>query len=156
MMSRTKNNIVKEILDLSEKIFATIPITVPPEWFSSDATIAQLRILLLLHMQDSTRMSSIASELGIALPTATGIVDNLVKKELVIRDADPGDRRVVVCRLSSTGQIFINKIWVSGQAQMERLLDGLSLEQLEKAAEVADILYQNASRRSSKTNKDNL
>ena len=96
-MSRPKNELVKEILNLSEKIFAIIPVTIPPEWFSSDTTVAQLRILLLLHMQDSARMSSIASELGIALPTATGIVDNLVKKKLVIRDVDPSDRRVVTC-----------------------------------------------------------
>jgi DNA-binding MarR family transcriptional regulator len=152
-MSRTKNDIVKEILDLSEKIFATIPITIPPEWFSSDATIAQLRILLLLHMQSSARMSTIASELDIALPTATGIVDNLVKKDLVVRETDPRDRRAVICELSPTGQIFINKIWVSGQSQMERLLDGLSVEQLEKAADVADILYKNASRQSSEDEK---
>lgn len=148
-MPRTNNEIVKEILDLSEKIFATIPITIPPEWFSSDVTIAQLRILLLLHMQVSARMSSIASELSIALPTATGIVDNLVKKELVIRDADPGDRRAVVCKLSPNGQTFINKMWLSGQSQMERLLDNLSADELEKAAEVADILYKNASRKAS-------
>ena len=148
-MSLPKNELVKEILNLSEKIFAIIPVTIPPEWFSSDATVAQLRILLLLHMQDSARMSSIASELGIALPTATGIVDNLVKKKLVIRDVDPSDRRVVICKLSPAGQLFINKIWVSGQSQMERLLDGLSLEQLEKASEVADILYKNASRQAS-------
>ena len=153
-MARSKNAIVKEILELSEKIFATIPVVVPPEWFSSDATIAQLRILLLLHIQSAARMSSIATELGIALPTATGIVDNLVKKELVIRDTDPQDRRVVICKLSPTGQLFVNKIWVSGQSQMERLLDGLTLDQLEKAAEVADILYQNASRQSSEINKD--
>jgi DNA-binding MarR family transcriptional regulator len=152
-MSQTKNDLVNEILDLSEKIFTIIPVTIPPEWFSSDVTIAQLRILLLLHMQDSARMSSIASELGIALPTATGIVDNLVKKDLVIRDTDPGDRRAVICRLSPTGQTFINRIWVSGQSQMESLLDGLSLTQLEKAAEVADILYNNASRQSS-TNRN--
>ncbi len=143
-----------EILDLSEKIFATIPITIPPEWFSSDATVAQLRILLLLHMQGSARMSSIASELGIALPTATGIVDNLVKKDLVIRDTDPNDRRAVICRLSPRGQHFIDKIWVSGQSQMERLLDGLSIDQLEKAAEVAAILYKNASRQASKNKRD--
>jgi len=148
-MSHPKNLLVKEILNLSEKIFATIPVTIPPEWFSSDTTVAQLRILLLLHMQDSARMSSIASELGIALPTATGIVDNLVKKKLVIRDAVPSDRRVVICKLSPAGQLFINKIWVSGQSQMERLLDGLSLEQLEKTAEVAEILYKNASWQSS-------
>jgi len=152
-MSQTKNEIVKEILDLSEKIFATIPITVPPEWFSSDATIAQLRILLLLHMNGSARMSFIATELDIALPTATGIVDNLVKKEFVIRDADPNDRRVVICKLSPAGQLFVNKIWVSGQTQMERLLDGLSLEQLKKAADVAEILYENVIRQSSENEK---
>ena len=152
-MARSKNAIVKEILELSEKIFATIPVVVPPEWFSSETTIAQLRILLLLHMQGAARMSSIASELGIALPTATGIVDNLVKKEFVIRDADPADRRAVICKLTPAGQLFINKIWVSGQSQMERLLDGLSTEQLEKAAEVADFLYKNSSRQAAENRK---
>ena len=152
-MTRSKNKLVKDILDLSEKIFATIPVTIPPEWFSSDITIAQLRILLLLHMQRSARMSSIASELNIALPTATGIVDNLVKKDLVVRDIDPDDRRAVICKLSPTGQLFINKIWVSGQSQMERLLDGLSTNQLEKAAEVANILFKNASAQSSEKGK---
>jgi DNA-binding MarR family transcriptional regulator len=152
-MSRKQNQLINDILNLSEKIFATIPVTVPPEWFSSDATIAQLRILLLLHMQGSARMSSIASELGITLPTATGIVDNLVKKDMVIRDTDPSDRRAVICTLSPTGQTFVNKIWVSGQSQMEKLLDGLTVEQLEKAAEVADILYKNVSKQSRKSEK---
>lgn len=151
---RTKNEVVKEILDLSEKIFAAIPITIPPEWFSFDGTIAQLRILVLLRVQDSARMSSIASELGIALPTATGIVDNLVKKDLVTRETDPQDRRAVICRLSPEGQQFVNKIWVSGQSQMKKLLDGLKIDQLEKAAEVADILYRNASRQSSEIIQD--
>jgi DNA-binding MarR family transcriptional regulator len=147
-MSRTKEGVVGQILGLSEKIFATIPVTIPTEWFSSDITVAQLRILLLLHMQDSARMSSIASELEIALPTATGIVDNLVKKELVSRKTDPQDRRAVICTLTSAGQSFINMIWVSGQSQMERLLEGLTLEELEKTAEVADILYRNSTRKS--------
>ncbi len=152
-MSRNKNDIVKQILELSEKIFGNIPVTVPPEWFSSDVTVAQLRILLLLHMQGAARMSSIASGLEIALPTATGIVDNLVKKDLVVREADPQDRRAVVCKLSNAGQAFINRIWVSGQSQMERLLDGLTLDQLEKTAEVADILYRNSARQASENGR---
>lgn len=148
-MSRTKDDIVQEILELSEQIFGTLPVSVPPEWFSADITVAQLRILLLLHMQASARMSSIATELDIALPTATGIVDNLVKKDMVVREADPQDRRAVICRLSPAGQVFITRIWVSGQSQMERLLDGLSVDQLEKAAEVANILYKNSARQAS-------
>lgn len=145
-MTEKKEKIVQHILDLSEKIFNSIPILIPPEWFSSDLTVAQLRILLLLHMRGSARMGEIASGLGITLPTATGIVDNLVKKDLVIRENAPQDRRMVICRLSPSGQSFISKIWVLGQSQMEKLLDGLTLEELEKAGEVAGILFRNTVR----------
>jgi DNA-binding MarR family transcriptional regulator len=88
-------------------------------------------------------MSSIASSLDIAVSTATGIVDNLVRKGLVVRGADPEDRRLVICTLSSEGQETINHLWTLGQFQMEKLLEGLSLEQLKKAAEVAEFLFSN-------------
>jgi DNA-binding MarR family transcriptional regulator len=146
-MVKTENEIIREILEKSEKIFSSLPVLIPPEWFTSDITVAQLRIMLLLHMKGSARMGSIASELGITLPTATGIVDHLVKKDLVVREADPQDRRLVICKLSATGQIFISMIWLLGQSQMAKLLEGLSPENLTKCSEVADILYKNVSRR---------
>ncbi|MCK4274808.1 MAG: winged helix-turn-helix transcriptional regulator, partial [Dehalococcoidales bacterium] len=93
-----------------------------------------------------SRMSSIASVLDVALSTATGIVENLVRKELVVREADPHDRRLVICKLSPAGQELIGGLWRSGEFQMERLLDGLTLEQLKKAAEVAEMLLDNVSR----------
>jgi DNA-binding MarR family transcriptional regulator len=135
--------LVPQILKLSEEIFQEIKLSVPPEWLTSDMTIAQLRVLLLLHTEGQSRMSPIASTLGIAVSTATGIVDNLVKKELVTRGVDPEDRRVVICALSPQGQEIINRIWALGQFQMEKLLRGLSLEQLAKAKEVAEFLLLN-------------
>jgi DNA-binding MarR family transcriptional regulator len=98
-------------------------------------------------------MSSIAVTLGIAVSTATGIIDNLVKKGLVARSADTGDRRVVICALSPQGQEIINRIWAQGQLQMENLLRGLSIEQLEKAKEVAEFLLHNAQSRSIHSSK---
>jgi DNA-binding MarR family transcriptional regulator len=88
-------------------------------------------------------MSSIAGTLGIAVSTATGIIDNLVKKELVLRSADPEDRRVVICALSPLGQQTIDRIWTTGRLQMEKLLQGLNEEQLAKAKEVAEMLLIN-------------
>ena len=88
-------------------------------------------------------MSAIASVLDIALPTATGVVDKLVKKGLVIRETDPQDRRLVICRLSPAGQDSINRLWTSSQFQVERLLEGLNEEELERAAEVAEMLFNN-------------
>ena len=111
-------------------------------------TVAQLRVLLLLHTEGPSRMSSIATTLGIAVSTATGIIDNLVKKDLVTRRDDTEDRRVVICALSPQGQETINRMWALGQHQMEKLLRGLSNEQLEKAKEVAKFLLHNAQSRS--------
>jgi DNA-binding MarR family transcriptional regulator len=140
---RNNDVLVQSILKLSEEIFQVIKLSIPPEWLTSDMTVAQLRILLLLHSEGPSRMSSIAATLGIALPTATGIMDNLMKKKLVVRRTDPEDRRVVICALSSGGQAVIDRIWKLGRFQMEKLLCGLSQEELEKAKEVAEILLHN-------------
>ena len=140
---RDSKILVQQILAVSAEIFQAIGLNIPPEWLSSDMTVAQLRVLLLLYTEGQSRMSSIAATLGIAVSTATGIIDNLVKKELVMRSADPEDRRVVICALSPTGQEVINSIWARGQSQMEKLLRGLTIEQLEKAKEVAEILLHN-------------
>ena len=146
-------NLVSHILKASENIFHVIGITIPPEWLMSDMTVAQLRVLLLLYTEGQSRMSSIASTLGIAVSTATGIIDNLVKKELVTRSADAEARRVVICGLSPKGQEIINRIWIYGQLQMEKLLNGLTPEQLEKAKEVADFLLRNTQSQSVNSNE---
>ena len=147
-MTPDREELVQQILKLSEDIYNSIPLGIPSEWLESDLSVAQLRILLVLQSQGPSRMSSIASVIGVALPTATGVVDNLVKKGLAIRENDPQDRRLVICKLSIQGHDLINKLWMSGRFQMENLLEGLNEEQLEKAQEVARILYENVSRRS--------
>ncbi len=145
-MSRNEAALVDEILKMSGDIFSAIPIAVPAEWLSLDLTVAQLRVMLVLHARGASRMSVIAAEMDVALSTATGIVDNLVKKGLVMRQTDPRDRRRVIAALAPAGQELINRLWLSGQFQIEQLLDGLTEAQLEKAAAVARMLYTNISR----------
>jgi DNA-binding MarR family transcriptional regulator len=145
-VSQDKKALVRQILELSEGIFKAIPLNIPAEWLSSDITVAQLRLLLVLQTQGPSRMSAIASALEIALPTATGVVDNLVRKGLVVREADAQDRRLVICKLSAEGQNLISRLWLSGQFQMERLFEGLTIEELGKAAAVARLLFDNVSR----------
>jgi DNA-binding MarR family transcriptional regulator len=135
--------LIRHILKLSEDIYRTVKLVVPPEWLTSDMTVAQLRVLLLLHAEGPSQMSSIASSLGIAVSTATGIVDNLVRKGLVTRGADPEDRRLVICTLSPQGEETINRMWTLGQSQMKKLLQCLSVEQLKKTSEVAEFLLAN-------------
>ncbi len=133
----------RRIIQLSGDIFRAIKVSVPPAWLSSDMTLAQLRVLLLLHTEGPSRMSAIAQATGATLPTITGTVDLLVKKGLVIRRDDPDDRRLVITDLSSSGKDMMGKMWAQGEEQMRKLLTGLSREELEKAQEVAEILLRN-------------
>lgn len=135
--------LVRDILKLSTDIFRIIKLSIPPEWLTSDMTIAQLRVLLFLYTEGDSRMSSIASALGTTLPTVTGTVEHLVKKRMVVRGDDPEDRRLVICTLSQQGQKIIDRMWILGGKQMEKLLHGLSLANLKKAHEVAELLLRN-------------
>jgi len=146
-MERNEDRLVQHILQRAENIYNMLSPGIPTEWFSSDLTVAQLRVLLVLYSAGPSRMSAIASVIDIALPTATGIVDKLVNKGLVIRETDTQDRRQVICRLSPAGQDTINRLWTSSQFQMEKLLEGLTEEELEKAAEVAEMLFNNLANR---------
>jgi DNA-binding MarR family transcriptional regulator len=143
--NQERRKLIKRILKLSEAIFQEVKPIIPSEWLTSDVTVAQLRVLLVLYAKGSSRMSAIASYIGIAISTATSIVDNLVKKRLVVRSNDPEDRRLVICELSREGQILISRLWMLGRVQLERLLQGLDLKQLKKAADVADFILSSAS-----------
>jgi DNA-binding MarR family transcriptional regulator len=146
-MTQDSKMLINHILELSSDIFRIIKLSIPPEWLSSELTVAQLRVLILLQTEGASHMSVIASSLGTTLSTVTGTVDILVKKGLIVRRDDPQDRRVVICDLSPTGQEIINRMWVLGQQQLEKLLDGLSLEELQKAHEVAELLTNNVKSR---------
>jgi DNA-binding MarR family transcriptional regulator len=61
-----------------------------------------------------------------------------------MRADDPEDRRLVICKLSSEGQQLINRLWMGGRFQIENLLQGLTMEQLKKAAEVAGFILTSA------------
>lgn len=135
--------IIERILKLSEEIYRLVRISVPSDWMLSDMTVAQFRALLFLDAEGPSRMSAIASSFGIALSSATGLVEGLVKKGLVIRRDDPEDRRVVICELSPLGRDNLDRLFGLGRSKMQGILDGLTVEQLGKAEEVARLLLAN-------------
>ena len=129
-MEQDKHRLIQDILDLAENLYDMATPNLPKEWLTLNLTMPQVRILLLLHREGPSRMSDLASVSGIALSTATSTVDHLVEKGLVVRESDPQDRRLVICRLSSKGQELANELWKLGRFQIERLLELLNDDQL--------------------------
>ena len=142
-MTEERDALVKRILDLSDQIFNILIPGLPQQWLSADVTLVQLRLLFVLNSAGPRRMSDLASAMDAAMSTTTGIVDNLVKKDMVIREADPQDRRAVVCRLSEKGQELAGGLWRWGQHQVERMLQTLGVDQLKLAVGTAQFLLDN-------------
>jgi DNA-binding MarR family transcriptional regulator len=93
-------------------------------------------------MTGSVRMSDIASALGVSLATATGVVDRLVERDIVQRESQPEDRRVVLCRLSEKGQKLIGGLWQLARDRAKELLEVAAPSQLQLITEALEALLK--------------
>ena len=137
-----KHKLVAEILSLADRLFRQLLPTVPQDILSLDITMPQLKILLVLYVGGSRRMSDIASQLEVTLPTATSLVDRLVDKQYVYREDDPDDRRVVLCHLSDRGEEALSHIWHSARMRCHELLGAMDVSHLEMFAQALHAMHE--------------
>ncbi len=131
MVSDSKeNDLIESTLQLSEKAFRELFPILPKEWLSLDLSTPQLKVVLLLLVNGPCRMSVIASALGVSLATATGVVDRLVERDIIVQEGDPEDRRVVLCRLSNKGEKMLIGLWQLARDHAEMMYRSLSTEKL--------------------------
>ena len=146
-----KEDLIENILQLTDKVFRQLLPILPLEWIHLDLTMSQLKVFVLLFITGQSRMSDIASELGVSLATATGVVDRLVERNLLIRNGDPNDRRVVLCQLSNEGEKLIRDLWQLSQKRAGDLMSALDTPQLLLLSEAMQALTQ-----ASENRKDGL
>lgn len=146
-----KEDLIESILQLTDRAFRQLLPMVPKEWLRLDLTMPQLKVVLLLFISGPSRMSEIASALGVSLATATGVVDRLVERDILTREGDPGDRRVVLCRLSEKGGELMSGLWQLSRDQAGELMRSLASPQLLLITESLEVLL-----RAGETTKGNL
>lgn len=129
-MKENKQQIVEDTLKLADRIFRVLLPSVPKELLEMDISMPQMKILLILFIHGPQRMSLLATDLGVTLATATGLVDRLVERDFIIRASDPSDRRVVICQLSEIGNKAIGRIWKSARNRSSQLLSAMETSKL--------------------------
>lgn len=74
--------------------------------FKGDESIGklELKILYNLSKEKEFNMSELAKLLNVVMSAVTGTADRLIKKDLVIRERDQDDRRIVRIRLTEKGK----------------------------------------------------
>jgi len=142
MTGKPNDEMVEHVLDLANRVFRELLPIIPSEVLRFDLTMPQLKVVLLLYLNGAMRMSDIASSLGVTLATATGVVDRLVERDTVLRDTDPNDRRVVLCRLSEKGEDLTGVLWRSARERARQLLAAMSTPRLEMLNEALEALLQ--------------
>lgn len=142
MSSDHKEILVDNILTTADKLFRTMLPTVPEALLSMDVTMPQLKIMLMLYFHGPMRMSAIASELNVTLPTATSLVDKLVDKNFVSRETRNEDRRVVICQVSEEGNTAIVNIWKSFRINCHKILAEVDTVQLKIFSEILNAMMK--------------
>ncbi|MCK2215518.1 MarR family transcriptional regulator [Actinomadura sp. ATCC 31491] len=104
--------------------------------FTSNLTMRQLKVVMLLSARGSAGGQELAAGLGVGLGTVTGIVDRLVAQGLVSRHEDPHDRRVRRVELTPAGAAFLEEVNSFGSEQMRRVMEHLDTETLRALEQV--------------------
>lgn len=142
MTAKPNDELVEHVLDVANRVFRELLPIIPTEVLRFDLTMPQLKVVLLLYVNGAMRMSDIASSLGVSLATATGVVDRLVERDTVLREADPNDRRVVLCRLSEKGEDLTAVLWQSARERARQLLAAMTPTRLRMLNEALEALLQ--------------
>jgi len=101
-------------------------------WVGLGLTMTQLRVLFLLRMEPGASAGALADRLSVTPPTLTRIMDRLVRSNLVRRQVDDEDRRLVRHYLTSAGLRTVEELERTGRERMGRVFGRLSRQQLER------------------------
>lgn len=123
-MEVTQNNIAR-ILDVFDRISK---ICTPKENFVYDVHLSKPEILAMesIFKQEELIMSNLAHNLNIGFGTATKIIDRLIEKQLVIRERNHDDRRIVKVSLTIKGKEFAAAHQKHKKELFEKILNTLS------------------------------
>ncbi|GCF09180.1 MarR family winged helix-turn-helix transcriptional regulator [Dictyobacter arantiisoli] len=130
-MSETHERTIITALDTYAQIANMLQRTTLPHWLTLNVSMAQLKVLFVLLQKGSTTIGKIANALDIGLPTASHLVERLVRAGLVQRREDPTDRRQMLTSLTATGQEYIDFMQSSHQAQLAHWLNLMSEDDLQ-------------------------
>jgi DNA-binding MarR family transcriptional regulator len=93
-------------------------------------SMAQLNILYTLQRSGEMTMSQLADVVNVSLSNASGLIDRLEERAFVERTRVPEDRRIVMVRLTSTGNQLLEEVDALSDELLRSTLARLDAAQL--------------------------
>ncbi len=117
---------VDQIQRIFPRIMRYLEAEASRELIGLEVTPSQMNALFALYGVTNLPMGELADQLGLTESAATRLVDRLINMNLVRRERDEQDRRVVRVRLSSYGQQLAELVFERRQAQVMRFAERLA------------------------------
>jgi DNA-binding MarR family transcriptional regulator len=96
-----------------------------------EVTLPQYRALVVLAARGPQGTADLAAALAVNPSTATRMCDRLIRKGLVRRHRQAGDRRTVRITLTTAGHALVAEVTRRRRAELARLLEALPKDQHE-------------------------
>lgn len=100
-------------------------------------------VLCCLWEEDGLSTSSIADKLKQLGATLTGVIDRMEERNLVYRNRDPEDRRVVKIWLKDEGKRLMNVLPAIGEETIKQATQDISKADQELVSQVLDQIVRN-------------
>ncbi|HEY1610258.1 MAG TPA: MarR family transcriptional regulator [Paraburkholderia sp.] len=98
-----------------------------------DTTLPRFDLMAQLERHpEGLRMTELSRRMMVTGGNVTGITDQLEKEGLVVRDADPDDRRSITVRLTPEGRALFDRMAVAHEQWVVEMFGGLSLDEKSK------------------------
>lgn len=117
------SNLFAQILtkSLSERLVA--------ELTHEEITLPQLQALRYIWLHRNATVGEVAEGLDISYPSATNMLNRLVRKGLVTRHGNPADRRFVEVQITEKGERITRQVEEERTARLKQVLDEMSSEE---------------------------
>ncbi len=105
-------------------------------------SVPQFRALIFLNRRKSACISEVSEYLGVALSTASKLVDGLVKRNYLERKTAEGDRRRAVVTLTASGAEELDSTSARARELMKNHLSKLTPQEQQDVASAMQALHQ--------------
>ncbi len=97
-------------------------------------------ILNIISRSDAMSISEIGQRISISRPQMTAMIDKLVSGDLVTRQTDPGDRRIIRISITGDGRELLSRTRKRIRLRLGKKLDILDAKDLEMFATAIEYL----------------
>lgn len=142
MQDRSLNEFYKKMDDLMPNLMREFVKRGADEVTKGLITVPQMLILEILNKKDECIMSELAEALFITTSAVTGLIDRMIKLNLVTRSRSEKDRRIVRVKITKKGENIIAKIVEQRHRMIAETFGKISREERKKYLEIMEKVYR--------------